>query len=371
MASPESLNVFVVEGYYGGSHQSWVDGIVTHSAHRITALTHAPAHWRWRLQGGAVTLAEAIVKAAGEVGEPDVLVVSATVDVAALVGLLRRRIPPVPIVTWFHENQLTFPPTRHQRADPWPAWINWRSTLAADRVVFNSEYHRRSFLDALPRLLGRAPDHLHDDVYLDVVSRSEVLAVGVDTARLIKAERTERDTPLIVWNHRWDADKDPESFVRSLIRLAEDDVPFEVALLGEDRHFVGDARAEALRRLGDRVIAAGWQERDEYEALLLESNLVVSTAEHEFFGVSVVEAIAAGAVPVVPDRLSYPEVLGDTGAEYVYREVRPTARLRYLLSDRQEWASAPSALRESMHRFDWSVVAPAYDDLFERVAAAR
>ena len=37
--------------------------------------------------------------------------------------------------------------------------------------------------------------------------------------------------------------------------------------------------------------------------------MIVSTADHEFFGISVVEAISAGASPLLPERLSYPEIL--------------------------------------------------------------
>ena len=65
----------------------WVDGMCAHSSHEIHSFTHDGIHWRWRLQGGAVTLADAVIAAAGELGLPDVLVVSATVDVAALVGI--------------------------------------------------------------------------------------------------------------------------------------------------------------------------------------------------------------------------------------------------------------------------------------------
>ena len=46
-----------------------------------------------------------------------------------------------------------------------------------------------------------------------------------------------------------------------------------------------------------------------YAGLLWSADVVLSTAIHEFFGVSVVEAMYCGARPVLPARLSYPELL--------------------------------------------------------------
>ena len=47
--------------------------------------------------------------------------------------------------------------------------------------------------------------------------------------------------------------------------------------------------------------------REEYRNYLSQASIVVSTAIHEFQGLSVLEAISAGAVPVVPDDLCYRE----------------------------------------------------------------
>lgn len=358
------MRIFLCEGWYSGSHKAWADGFTRHSSHEVHVLGMEGIHWRWRMQGGCVTLADMIASTAAEFGPPDVVLVSATVDAAALYGLARRTLGGVPMVVWFHENQLTYPPSLNRRRDPWPEWANWKSALSADRVVFNSEYHRREFLDTLPRLLGRAPDYLHDDRFLDVVSASSVLPIGVDVTATLAAPKVEREVPLVVWNHRWDDDKDPKSFVDSVVRLAEEDVEFEVALLGEDRHFLGDERARALRDLGDRVIAAGHLPEDEYRTLLLEAQVVVSTAQHEFFGVSVVEAVAAGCLPVVPNRLSYPEILGEYASRYCYDHGRPTSPLRQLLEDQRLLGTGDPGLRASMGRFDWAVVAPAYDEFF-------
>ena len=50
-------------------------------------------------------------------------------------------------------------------------------------------------------------------------------------------------------------------------------------------------------------------DRRRYLRRLAACDWVLSTAVHEFFGVAVVEALLAGCLPWLPDRLSYPELL--------------------------------------------------------------
>ncbi len=63
--------------------------------------------------------------------------------------------------------------------------------------------------------------------------------------------------------------------------------------------------------------AKGWlgtwgylAKRADYLSLLDQSHLVLSTAQHDFQGLAVLEAVAAGCIPVVPSRLAYPEWFG-------------------------------------------------------------
>ncbi len=58
-------------------------------------------------------------------------------------------------------------------------------------------------------------------------------------------------------------------------------------------------------QLGERLGQWGWVEnRDAYLRLLRNADVVVSSAVHDFQGLAVLEAVACGCVPVVPDRLA-------------------------------------------------------------------
>jgi glycosyltransferase involved in cell wall biosynthesis len=251
--------------------------------------------------------------------------------------------------------------------------IQHLSMLAADRVCFNSAYHLNSWFDELPRLLKHFPDYTHLETVDATRARASVLPVGCDLAAYdacahLAVQRT--TPPLVLWNQRWEYDKDPATMLRALYTLAGEGVPFRVALAGENFRMAPAEFAEARGRLGDRLVHYGYAEsRAEYARLLWSADVVLSTAIHEFFGVSVVEAIYCGAQPVLPNRLSYPELLPPAShAACLYTGFDDLlAHLRAALS---RPTPAP-LLRDHVRRFDWSVQAPLYDALMKRVVIER
>jgi len=90
----------------------------------------------------------------------------------------------------------------------------------------------------------------------------------------------------------------------------------------------------------------------------------VSTAQHEFFGLAVVEAIAAGAFPVLPNRLVYPERIPEEYRDTcLYDEGGLVERLRWSITHPTEIAGVAAALAPVMLEFDWAVQAPLLDQL--------
>ena len=321
------------------------------------------------MQGAALTLAAEVRAEVGDRGRPDVLLVSDMVHVPALVGLARDVLATVPVVLYMHENQLTYPLPDDAAPDYSYAVVNWLSMASADCVVFNSEYHRRSWFDALPRLLRRFPDYRHTGSVEAVESRSAVLPVGIDAHRLAGSRHTAAP-PLVLWNHRWEYDKNPRAFFAALSAVAGRGVDFRVAIAGQQFQTVPDDFAAARQDFGDRVVQFGTLDRGAYEDLLRRSGVVVSTALHEFFGLSVLEAVAAGACPVLPNRLSYPELfppdcLYDDDDAGVVGLVDRLCRL--LTDDDARRAQAASAHARAVE-YDWSLVAPKYDALLARAA---
>ena len=190
-----------------------------------------------------------------------------------------------------------------------------------------------------------------------------------------------KEGPLrILWSARWEHDKDPAVFFDALKQVVDAGRAFRVSVIG------GGGPREALpvfeqsrRELQGRIDHWGYQPtRREYEDVLAEADVVVSTAQHEFFGLSVAEAVSAGAYPLMPRRLAYPEVLaadGPAAGLFFYEGGANELASRLVeLIDRLEsgelWQGDPERAMRIVDRFSWERLLPEYDDALTGLPAA-
>jgi glycosyltransferase involved in cell wall biosynthesis len=246
------------------------------------------------------------------------------------------------------------------------AFINYASALAADLVFFNSAFHRNAFLTALPRFLRHFPEYNELDTIEEIEAKSTVLPVGVDLARLTPQPQDEAlppGPPLILWNQRWEYDKNPTSFFTALFALHEARVPFRLALCGQNFRRRPAEFKEATAQLDDVLVHVGYAKERRYRELLWAADVTVSTAHHEFFGISIIEACYCRTLPLLPQRLSYPEIVPPTFHDICLYddEADLLARLRNVLEDPGHSRDAATALSAAMQRYDWRQLAPAYD----------
>jgi glycosyltransferase involved in cell wall biosynthesis len=366
-----SMKICLLEPYYGGSHRRWAEEYKCSSIHRIEILSLPPRHWKWRMHGAAVSFAGMLLESGKSY---DLILANDLMDVAVFISLIREAGILTPVATYFHENQVTYPLSpldtdTETGRDLHYGFINYTTALASKAVFFNSEFHRRSFVEALPGFLGRFPDHQNEETIARIRDKSRTLSLGLDLANLEKHKPEQNHQsgrePLLLWNHRWEFDKCPGEFLDILLALQERDLSFKVALLGQKFEEAEEGIPGKIRQLGDHVIHLGKvDDARAYAKWLWRADILPVTAIQDFFGGSVVEAVYCGCHPVLPRRLAYPEHFGNAP---VFYETRAEAidMLDDLITT-GKW-KVPSPLAERVKQYDWGRLAPVYDQAMSEI----
>ena len=289
---------WLLSAYRADSHAAWADWLLASQTQLHWRRVELPGrHFRWRIRGNPLSWLERLPE-----GVPDLIVATSMVDLATLKGLFPR-IARVPTIYYFHENQFSYPRSERQFDSVEPQMVQLYGALAAQRVLFNSRFNRDSFLDGVDELMARMPDAVPRGLRERLAEKSDICPVPIEPV----AASPDRSPRLLLWNHRWEYDKGPELFADAVIAAAQIGVDFELALLGARSEPAPEPLARLRRCLGPRIAVDGRLERDAYRHCLGHASVVVSAAWHEYQGLAVLEAVSAGARPLVPDALCYPE----------------------------------------------------------------
>lgn len=365
-----SLILTAILPFYGGSHRQWADELTARLPFKINMLTRPGEFWKWRMRGGALGLAREYQ----EQGiQADVILTTDMLDVATFKGLVGKQLNDVPIITYFHENQLAYPTAPGKKRPTQLALTNISTALVSDVVLFNSRFHRNQFLNEAPILLDSFPDHPELWIVDDIEGKSLVVPVGLDLRT-----RTLKDTkagPLrILWNHRWSHDKQPHIFTKTMLRLAERQLDFRLIVTGKMEINPPPSFIELQQKLAPFLEHFGYVDtRDDYMALISKADVVVSTAQQEYFGISTCEAIYAGCYPLLPNRLNYPALIPQElhEAHLYHKPHQLLERLSAMCVNPQlvRRYQPQALLRGHIAQFDWEVVAPEYIRIIENVVS--
>ena len=298
------MKFLFLEPFFGGSHQDFARGLVEASSHEIHLATLPARFWKWRMRGAALHF----IKKIPDLSQYDGIIATDLLSLSDFKALHPQSVPPC--LVYFHENQITYPLAPGESMDFQFGFTDITTGLAADKILFNSQTHFDAFFSAMPGFINMMPEYNPKWVTQTIRDKAGVIPPGCRFAGGEIPLEDPQEPPLVIWNHRWEFDKNPESFFKALYALDEKGVEFSVALMGENFQVQPKEFLKAQERIPHRIAVFGFVEsREKYLGWLRKGLVVVSTANQENFGISAVEAMRHGCLPLLPNRLAYPEVL--------------------------------------------------------------
>lgn len=418
------MKILLLSGYDAASHQRWRLELAQHLAqHEWTQLALPARYFNWRIRGNSLTWAFTHREQLQQ--DYDLLIATSMVDLSALRGFVPK-LASIPTVLYFHENQFSYPSKTTQVTSVEPQIISLYSALCADILVFNSTFNRTTFLTGVAELLRKLPDHIPPGLLNILRARSRVLAVpladncystvlatdlnpclnttstnnikpsfgksshrnsgGICNNVLVNLltntgynPKPDKKTLTLIWNHRWEYDKGPERLLAMLQYYFahygnSDNHQFTLHVVGQQFRQQPAAFEQIKQLLITHNALGQWGYLEStacYRELMHASDLVLSTALHDFQGLAVLEAVAAGCIPLVPKRQAYPEWFGQ---EYCYAShlVQPELEAQEMAQQLQQlsqnfytgtWPSLPD-----ITAMNWKNLAPLYSALLLEVA---
>ncbi|XP_054064179.1 glycosyltransferase-like domain-containing protein 1 isoform X6 [Rissa tridactyla] len=376
------MSVLLIEAFYGGSHKQLMDLLQEELREDCVLCTLPAKKWHWKARTAALYFMQTVPASTNY----RILFASSVLNLAELAAL-RPDLAKLKKVLYFHENQLVYPVQKCQERDfqyGYNQVLSWfmpehklahlekvigvKSNGDAYRseglpgqqksraLMKTSDARRESGLcEAQPGLCTTQhegpPSPLTAPARLGTSEASESTnpCQEEDKQHLtfnlcnISSGRDYQQRPLhVAWPHRWEHDKDPETFFKVLLKLKEKDLPFHVSVLGEAFTEIPDIFAEAKKALGSSVLHWGYlPSKEDYFQALCMADVVISTAKHEFFGVAMVEAVYCGCYPLCPKALVYPEIFP---AEYLY------STPEQLFKRLQNFCKRPDIVRKHLYK---------------------
>ncbi len=357
------MRVLLLSAYDAASHRRWHETLRNGlDDWQWTVLALPPRHFAWRTRGNPLSWSR----------EPalresyDLILATSMVDLATLRGLIPG-LAVTPSALYFHENQFAYPEGRNPHGLLEAQMVSLYSALAADKLLFNSAYNRDSFLAGCKSLLARFPDAVPPGIVDMLSAKAAVLPVPVDAGAQQMPQQPVSGPLELVWNHRWEYDKGPGLLRDIVAGLVERGAAFRMNVVGQQfreqpAEFAGIG--ELLSRADAEGVWGFVEDLVDYRRLLARSDVVLSTALHDFQGLSVLEACRLGASPLVPDDLVYPEWF-DAGFRYADAG-QAVEKILDLAALKDAGDSLPKA---DVDAFTPALLLPRYRALLEALAA--
>ena len=363
------MRILLLSAYDTDSHKAWCQGLMAHLPHHQWQYLTLPGRFfSWRIRGNGLSYAY------GEHAQIlsqalDLIIATSMVDLATLKGLVPN-LANVPSLMYFHENQFAYPKSDAQHTSIEPQMVNLYGALSADLVVFNSGFNQSSFMAGATDLFKRLPDHAPLSALDAIAEKSCVLPVPIETTTSSVNAALEKGQSLkVIWNHRWEYDKGPETLARVIALSAQHEVNVTFSICGMAFRNIPQAFKSLQKDMPKHLTHMGrFENKAEYKRQLSDHHVVLSTAHHEFQGLALLEGAAHGCVPLAPNRLAYPEWVS---CECLYDSGTIENEATAIVQTLARWQSQGLPPQSNVCHYDWHALAEKYEQLFIQTYQAR
>jgi len=251
-------------------------------------------------------------------------------------------------------------------------YFHTRTALALKEIYFNT----------ITRLTMRGLDAAivvseHDrSLFGKISSRLELISDGVDYATFGSIQK-QVEPGLLVTVGRIASNKRVDRLLAAFARVVRERPTASLAIVGrpQDGH-LSEVQALATRLgVDEKVVFAGEVDDAELRAWLGRANLFVSASEYESFGLSVLEAMSSGTVPVVNDIPAFRAAITprENGfiADFGDVDQAADALLEALSLDPAQLRKMGKNAQKSVARYSWENVAVQLEQLYRRVLKER
>jgi glycosyltransferase involved in cell wall biosynthesis len=350
--------------YLAGLLGAWSNN-ATAQRHQWTLYAHArpnlpgrwPEHFRL-IEGAGGTSWEQVSLARALVAQP--------ADVLFAPGYTAPLTVAAPVVLTVHDVSFFARPEWFSfREGARRRWLTAWSVRRARRVITDSRFSQAE----IARHIGTAE------------ARITVIPLGIDRAEARLASEGgpdpgSRRDPVVLFVGSIFARRRVDRLIEAFDMVAERVPAARLEIVGENRTRSPRLDLEALRRgcrHAERISVRSYVDDDTLQALYKRATLLAFLSEYEGFGFTPLEALAAGAVPVLLDTPAARETCGDAA-----RYISPAASTAQVADTIADLLTNEPARRELLQRadgvlarYDWDLTAADTLKVFEEAAIGR
>lgn len=243
---------------------------------------------------------------------------------------------------------------------PWMSWLK--------RAFFRTV--TRNSLKGVDRVIASSPADA--ETFSEITDKITLVENGIDYELYSAIQRHPEDDKLLFVG-RLSKNKRIDRLLDALGQLREIRPEAKLLIVGPDWEGLQAGLEQRTRDLGldDAVTFSGKVPQTELLSALANAKLFVSASEYEAFGLSTVEAMAAGLVPVA-NRIPANSGLiqhGDNGflTDFTDSAAAAAAIDTALGLDHEFYDKISKAARKSASRHDWNTVVESIIDVYQHV----